>query len=266
MMDFSELLHSDFAITQVTPIYQYYSADDVLCVHNRLNNGLFFCSDCDVTYTSDNGACLRADRNSFVLLPEGSSYNIVFRSSDGSDNYNKISDYLINFKLLEGGFNLDFPYVISEKVSSATRLIIDDIFSIEAAKNRLKLYSSFYTLLNNLFCKKEAVDYLIQPAIDYLNLNPEFNSVSVNSLSKMCNMHPTTFRRHFEAAFGISPSQFIKDHFKKLANYHLITEQRTVKEVAYLLGFGNVSYFSRFYKENTGFLPSEIKKSIKENN
>ena len=99
----------------------------------------------------------------------------------------------------------------------------------------------------------------MRPAIDFLDSNPKFNSVSVNGLAKMCNMHPTTFRRHFEYAFGISPSQYIKNNFKEMAKYYLVTEQRSVKETSDILGFNDVSYFSRFFKENMGVSASHIK-------
>lgn len=65
----------------------------------------------------------------------------------------------------------------------------------------------------------------------------------------------------FRYVLGISPSEYIKRKFTETAKYYLTTEQRSVKEVAYMLGFSNASYFSRFYKENTGFLPSEIRKN-----
>lgn len=259
MIDFAELLNQDIAITQITPIYQYYSAGEEISVCNRDQNALIFCSDCSIEYHCETGKTIMAEKNSIILLPEHSSYKAVFRTSDGAAKDNKISDRLIKFTLLNDKFSEDSPSVITEKVNSATRLIIDDIFSIESAKKRIKLNASFYALLNNLLCKNEANDILMRPAIDFLDSNPKFNSVSVNGLAKMCNMHPTTFRRHFEYAFGISPSQYIKNNFKEMAKYYLITEQRSVKEVSCLLGFSNVSYFSRFFKENTGFLPSEIK-------
>lgn len=259
MIDFAELLNCDAAITQVTPVYQYYSAGEKISVYNRDDNGLLFASNCSMEYHGENGKSAKVNRGSIVLLPEGAAYTAEFVDSEGSVKENRISDYLIKFKLYKANFNADFPCVITENTNSKIRLIIDDIFSIESARNRLRLKSSFYSLLSNLIPKDDINDVLIQPAIDYLNSNPKFNLVSVNSLAKMCNMHPTTFRRHFEAAFGISPSQYIKDTFKEMAKYYLITEQRSVKEVVYRLGFSSASYFSRFYKENTGFSPSEIK-------
>lgn len=258
-MDFKEFSNCDFAVTQVTPVYQYYKTDEEYIMYDRINNGLFFTSNCSVEYYGENGEYLRVGRNNIVLVPENSSYKVVFRESDGSVEDNKLSDYIINFKLISGKFSEEFPCVIADKVTPSTRLIIEDIFSAESAKKRLRLNASFYALLSNLLCKVEANDELIQPAVDYLNSNPKFNSLSVNSLARMCNMHPTTFRRHFETAFGISPSQYIKDNYKEMAKYYLVTEQRSVKETSDILGFNDVSYFSRFFKENMGVSASHIK-------
>jgi AraC-like DNA-binding protein len=41
----------------------------------------------------------------------------------------------------------------------------------------------------------------------------------------------------------------------------LVSTDRTVKEIAYDLGFQSIHYFSRIFKKKTGVAPSEIRKS-----
>lgn len=263
MMNFFDFFKHDFAVKGIIPIYQYYESDMQITVDNRVNNGLIFLTDCSAEYTFNtlsNKETLFVPQNSIVLLPENSSYTVRFIDSKGSMNEKTVSDYLINFDLIGIKFNEKIPCVVSDKINSTVYFNLNDVFSIDSAIHRLTLNATFYSLLDNLFIKNKTSDVLLKPALDYINSNPKFDKINVNVLADLCNMHITTFRRHFKNMFGMSPSQFIKNDFIKRANYYLITKQYSIKTVSFILGFENVSYFSRFYKDNTGYMPSEVKK------
>lgn len=259
MTNFFEFFASDLAVTGVTPIYQYYGNGAEVAVKDRENNGLVFLTGCSARYTVDGVQVLYAPQNSAVLLPKGSSYDVTFLDSKGSVVERRVSDYLINFELTEKEFEEKLPITVSDKINPSVLLDLKDIFSVNSAIYRLTLNATFYSLLNNLFIQNKPSDGLLKPALDYIDSNPGFDQVNVNILADLCNMHISTFRRHFENMFGISPSQFIKNYFVKRADYYLVAGQYSVKNVALILGFGSASYFSRFYKENTGYMPSKIK-------
>ena len=42
----------------------------------------------------------------------------------------------------------------------------------------------------------------------------------------------------------------------------LKTEDQSVSEIAYILGFENLPYFSRFFKKETGMSPNQFKKQL----
>ena len=67
------------------------------------------------------------------------------------------------------------------------------------------------------------------------------------------------FIRIFKQHFGMSPLQYINHKKMERAQLLLLTEDMTVKEVAFALGFNDHSYFIRLFKKITGRTPQEYR-------
>jgi len=65
----------------------------------------------------------------------------------------------------------------------------------------------------------------------------------------------------FKQYTGIAPVQYQLDLKIRRAREMLVSTDRTIKEIAYDLGFQSIHYFSRLFKKKTGVAPSEIRKS-----
>lgn len=63
---------------------------------------------------------------------------------------------------------------------------------------------------------------------------------------------------------GRSASQLIKEQLIKQATMCLVRSDKSISEIAYLLGFEDSSYFARFYKLHTGSSPSEVRRLASE--
>ncbi|MEZ0483160.1 hybrid sensor histidine kinase/response regulator transcription factor [Fibrella aquatica] len=79
----------------------------------------------------------------------------------------------------------------------------------------------------------------------------------VTDLAEATNMSQRQFYRRLKTLTGLSPIQFVQEVRLQTA-YEWIEEDRykTVKEVAYRVGFQKVSYFSRLYQQRFGVHPS----------
>ena len=64
--------------------------------------------------------------------------------------------------------------------------------------------------------------------------------------------------RKMKAIIGCSASEFIRQYRIKKANEYLKAGKGSVSEIAYSVGFNNLSYFTKSFKEVYKINPSEV--------
>ena len=96
----------------------------------------------------------------------------------------------------------------------------------------------------------------ITPAINYIHenfCNPDF---SINSLPKMCNMSYSYFKKLFLNEYKMSPSKYITKLKMERSLELLLLQNRNITELSRILGFENVYYFSKVFKDYYGMSPT----------
>lgn len=86
--------------------------------------------------------------------------------------------------------------------------------------------------------------------------NPAF---SVEQLSEEVGMSRKNLHRKLVALVDQSPNEFIRIFRLKTAMQLLEQQSGTVKEVAFGVGFNNLSYFAKCFKEQFGMSPTDVK-------
>lgn len=86
--------------------------------------------------------------------------------------------------------------------------------------------------------------------------------IDVEELANVACVTKPYLIRLFKAELGESPIQYINRKKVERAQLLLYTTDKTVKEVAYDLGFGDHSYFIRLYKKLTGVTPQEYRRRM----
>ena len=64
-------------------------------------------------------------------------------------------------------------------------------------------------------------------------------------------------RRQFKAIYGASPISYMNQLRINQAKLYLMSQKLPISEVAQLCGFDDEKYFSRLFRQATGFSPSE---------
>jgi len=82
--------------------------------------------------------------------------------------------------------------------------------------------------------------------------------LSVEKLAESIDMSCSNFRRLFHEAYGYSPMQYIMHLRIENARDLLLSGEVNVTEAAHLSGFDDIYYFSRVFKNKTGFSPSKL--------
>lgn len=114
--------------------------------------------------------------------------------------------------------------------------------------------------LRNLAQGPESVrDQVIRKQADGMRAHPE-QFRGGRALAAEAGLSLAQYARRFQRLFGCSPHEFqIQQRIEKAR--HLLREsQMRVGEVSEALGYRNLGYFSRQFKEKTGFTPLEIRR------
>lgn len=134
---------------------------------------------------------------------------------------------------------------------------------------RYKCTSLFYSLI--YYLNGHAVENSIgsispnnkiKKALDYIHVHFRSEEISISTLSDMCSVSETYFRKQFKNLYSVSPNQYIINLRLENASQLLQSDLYTVAEVAEKSGFNDTKYFSRIFKKHFNMSPREFSKSI----
>ena len=97
---------------------------------------------------------------------------------------------------------------------------------------------------------------LIQKAVKYVEDNISSTELSVEELSKHLGMSRVHLYKKLLSITGHTPIEFIRIIRLKRAAQMLKDKQQNVSDVAYAVGFNNPKYFSKYFRDEFGMLPS----------
>ncbi|WP_298878199.1 helix-turn-helix domain-containing protein [uncultured Polaribacter sp.] len=83
---------------------------------------------------------------------------------------------------------------------------------------------------------------------------------SVTDYAKRLALSPKSITKHFQKLGAKTPSDFIKSRILLEAKRLLIYTDKTVKEIAFELGFNDPAYFTRFFTKAISKSPLQFKK------
>ena len=82
---------------------------------------------------------------------------------------------------------------------------------------------------------------------------------SIKHLSRVALMSGTKLKKRFKEVYGMKLYEFYNHNRLHKAKQWIEKGETNVKEAAYRIGFANLSNFSKAFKKEFGFLPSELK-------
>lgn len=85
--------------------------------------------------------------------------------------------------------------------------------------------------------------------------------IDVSGVAGDCGMPPSTFRRRFTAATGMSPRDFALSLRIERARLRVLQDRAPLAEIAHEVGFSDPSYFSRQFRRATGLTPRAYRES-----
>lgn len=232
-----------------------------------------------------------ADLQRFVASELNGDYTVV-TASDGAEALQEIKrvkpDIIISDLMMEGmdGIELcrrlkgspdtaDIPLLIltakhdvSAKIEGLT-LGADDYMTKPFNVDELRLRLSKLLDLRGRGAKRALIDpepqdiaitsldeKLIERAVRYVDANMARADLSVEELAAELGMSRVHLYKRLKQITGKTPIEFIRLLRLKRAAQLLRESQLNISEIAYDCGFNNPKYFSRYFKEEFGVLPS----------
>lgn len=100
-------------------------------------------------------------------------------------------------------------------------------------------------------------EQLLQRALDCMERNMGNADYSVQQFSQDMGMDRTVLYKKLHSLTGLPPSEFIRSIRLKRAAQILLQGGRPIAEVSEMVGFNTQKYFSKYFKEAFGVLPSQ---------
>lgn len=271
-LTFKELYSQEFNVYIFNAAKQYWDVERTFsCINAPKTNDMFlFLNGCVGEYTTCDGKKIIAPKKSVVYVPRNSQYTFRCLEVD-EDTFQTI---IINFNLFdEKGeiFSLGNKINVMDDLNHIRfEMLFSSIANVSSQNIRFPsaLRANFYKIITeicshfhkqNIFSDKFEV---ISNGILYLEESEDID-LSVARIAKMCNVSEIYFRKLFKEYSGLTPIQFKINKKIEKAKQYLAFENKTIKETAEALGFKEIAYFCRIFKEKTGVAPGEY---IKKNN
>lgn len=87
-----------------------------------------------------------------------------------------------------------------------------------------------------------------------------YDPVRLPQIANDCAMSLSTFKRHFQRCFGLSPKDWIIRRRLESAYFEILVLKKSISEACYQNGFENIAHFSYSFKRQFGFAASTLLK------
>ena len=228
----------------------------------RMSSGFFYIISGDCSFSWETGK-VQMPQGSLGYLPCGSVH--IYRTLSENIRYIRLDFHMQEW---ENGEELVFsrhPAVLIKEtpkqiVSILNELVgtFQDLLPGASLKAQYQLHQLLYQLF--LFCNNQQLRgpyQRILPGLTFLE-NELAQPVSTEQLAHMCGMSTTHFRRLFHQYAGVAPTEYRTRLRIQKACLLLKSSNYNISEIADMLGYGNVFYFSRSFKKVMGASPKKF--------
>lgn len=136
---------------------------------------------------------------------------------------------------------------------------------IERAPN-LNQLKSIITVMINEYCdlvksfSTKNYSPIVKKAVDYINFNLE-NPLSLKTIAAALHVNPSVLSRKFKEDAMMNLIDYINLKRIEEAKFYLQRGNTSITEVAFMVGFNDLNYFTRVFKRITSFTPTQYIKN-----
>ena len=105
----------------------------------------------------------------------------------------------------------------------------------------------------------KSAERIIEPAIEYIHKNYTSKNISVEYLANLCGISTTYLRNIFLKCKNTTPVKYINGLKLSRAKELIVSGYYSIPKISELSGFGDESYFCRYFKKMTGMTATEYR-------
>lgn len=221
-----------------------------------------------VKINNDNG--FTYNNKEFIILPPNSTVNLEISTPTKAvvfEIYSKLIDSVTEKVSIEYDTDLTCDInkgILYDKVNPLVHNAIDRILNTTLSNEKNKeflvdLYAQELTY--NLIKIKGVHDILNVNSKNFIHLAVKMmkdnisEGITISEIAYSLNMSPANFSAKFKKVMGVSPNEYLKNI--KLLEAKKMLKKKSVTEVAYDLGYENISHFIGLFKEKFGITPKK---------
>ena len=256
IISFKKLSENEFSLSKINvirqkPLYR------TLSVKKRNCNGLLFCTKGECVYEFSNEK-ITFTPGSVIYLPYESKHVLKVLS-------NEVEFFRLDFTIRVRGEVVLFSNYPIKITDAFTKDCLETVNQLEnlclySNDNILKMQKLLYIFDCLRKGGKREKKGKIYDASVYISEHFA-EPLNCNELAKLCYLSTSQFYNLFTKQFKKTPLQYRDDLIIEKAKILLKLEEITVSEIAEILGFVDVAYFSRFFKKHVGISPSNFSKN-----
>ena len=198
------------------------------------------------------GKHISTKKGDVFFMPADTPYEVQYSQSEiivvhlEGCNYSEVENIsLCNVQLIEERFH---------------RLLM--LWNEHHSINKTK--AAIYDILDKIAEDKKTVirDKEFSSCVAYINSNFQDPELNVDKVCEHGFISASTMQRKFHKYFEMSPKQYLIKLRMNMAFDLLSADELSVSEISLMCGFSDEKYFSRAFKNQYGYSPSQMKKHL----
>jgi AraC-like DNA-binding protein len=138
-------------------------------------------------------------------------------------------------------------------------------YELEIYKCFINIWSYIYdSMQKSIYCDSvtsEKDQKLLKKILQFIGAN-YLGDISLNDLSKSGNISKSECNRLFQRTLSCSPFEYLINFRISKSQEYLSDEKYSITDIAGLVGFNSVNYYTTVFKKHLGYTPTEYKKML----
>lgn len=202
------------------------------------------------------------ENRGFFIAPSNIQHTVI-HCADPSDNTMRFRWVFLKVKindLYDIDSIYDFPIIIPKEFNELMNSLFDQLFD---SKNVFDDYVYYYKIVKLLASmatdKKRKIPDNILRALDFIKANYK-SQITIKEIARHVHLSESYLFSIFKKEMGISPIAYLNNYRLSIAANELLNTQKSITEIADLVGFNDSVYFNKLFRKTYQLAPSKYRK------